>query len=438
MNAAIIFHTDGKWLLFEGEAVRAVQEYPRLTAPALVLTDFGGALSGVSSVGGRSDYAEALIGRRLRDEGLVDGEARVLIHRRVKDGGGALCLYTAIPIDAWRRMQSWAASQKEHCLLIPQTEAMLRLLPKEDQGLVFRCGRRISLLFQRRDGLDYFSVLSLGDEKSELLACVGTLARRLPERSLDPARRAANLTWFSLSAAGGSDEDEDLRAAFSEISGVETTRAPTASYRDAGGADSECRVALPALRPVLCERFAVNPMRARFDYFAEKRLALAGCCAGIAALAFAIGGAVLLWRAGDTDARAMLDREDAERAQAVAQSAAGSGSSAFPASRFRETRDLVDLVAGAQAGVDPYSFLRDLRLAAGERVKLLRVFVGKEIVVEGWVDQTGGNDRPLAGFVTQLRRQGFSPEAVDTSSTVNTRRTGFFAYRLSASRKEGS
>jgi hypothetical protein len=425
---------DGKWLLFAEDTVRAVQEYPRLEAPAIVLSDFGGALSGVSPVGGRSDYAEALIGRRLRDEGLIDGEARVLIHRRVRDSSGFLCLYTAIPIDVWRRMQSWAQNQKEHCLLIAQTEAMLRLLPKGGDGLVFRCGRRVSLLFRQRDGLDHFSVLSLSDDEKDLLSSVATLARRLPERSLDPARSAASLDWFSLSGTGGADEDETLRAAFSEISGVETTRAPTASYR---GAEGECRVALPALRPVFSERFAINPMRARFDYFAEKRLALAGWCAGIVAISFAAAAAVSLWQAGEAGARAAQDRE---HAQAVARSVEGGGSSALPAfsaSRFQATRDLVDLIAGAQAGIDPYSFLRHLRLAAGDQVKLLRVSAGKEIIVEGWVDQTGGSDGPLAVFVTQLRRQGFSPEAVDTSSTVNTRRTGFFAYRLSVSRNEG-
>jgi hypothetical protein len=435
MNEAIIFHMDGKWLLFEGESVRAVQEYPRLEAPAMVLTDFGGALSGVSSVSGRSAYAGALIGRRLRDEGLVDGETRVLIHRRVKDSGGFLCLYTAVPMDAWRRMQSWAQNQKEHCLLIPQTAAMLRLLPREGNGLVFRCGRRISLLFQRRDGLDYFSALSLSDDRSDLLTCVGTLAARLPGQAFDPARNAANLSWFSLSGPGGADgEDDVLCAAFSEISGIETTCAPTESYR---GASGECRVALSALRPIFSERLAINPMRARFDYFAEKRLAQAGWCAGIAALLFTIGGVALLWQASEINARAVQDKERAERAQAIAQSVQGEAPPAFPASRFHATRDLVDLIAGAQTGIDPSAFLRKLRLASGDKVKLLRVSVGKEIIVEGWVDQTGGNDGPLAGFVTQLRRQGFSPEAVDTSSTVNTRRTGFFAYRLSVSRNEG-
>jgi hypothetical protein len=431
MNETVVLHMDGQWFLFEEDTIHVVQEYPRLETPAVVLTDFGGALSGVSALDGRSDYAEALIGRRLRDEGQIDGEARILVHRRVRESGGFQCLYTAIPIDIWRRMQSWAENQKEHCLLLPQTAAMLRLAPKGDNGVIFRCGRRVSLLIQRREGLNYFSVLSLSDNREDLLACVGTLARRFPNRSLDPARGASSLAWFSLSGSEGFDEDEELRAAFSEASGFGTTRAPTQTYR---GENGNAQAALSALRPAFSESASVNPFWARYDYFSEKRLTQAGCCAGLAALAFVLFGAALLWQAAGIDARTAQNRE---RAQSIVRDLQGGGSPVFPANRFHATRDLVDQVASAQSGVDPYSFLRNLRLAAGEKVKLLRVSVGKEIIVEGWVDPTGGDDKPLAGFVTQLRRDGFSTEAIDTSSTLNTRRPGFFAYRLSASRIEG-
>ena len=107
MNAAILLHLDGNWALIEGDHIRSVPEYPRLTAPTRVLTDFGGAVSGVSTIHENRRYAEALIGRRLRDDGAIENEeARVLIHHGVSVPGGWQALYTAMPMTLWRRTQS--------------------------------------------------------------------------------------------------------------------------------------------------------------------------------------------------------------------------------------------------------------------------------------------------------------------------------------------
>jgi hypothetical protein len=436
MNEAIIFHLDDRWLLFAGNTVRIVPEYPRLDVPAIVVTDFGGAHCGVAPVGARSGYAEALIGRRLRDEGLIDGEAKVVIHHSVKASGDFQAFYTAVPIDAWQRMQSWARAQEESCLLVPQAAAMHRLLSRGDNGVLFRHGRNIALLFRKKRGLIHSSVLSLGDGAEDLLAAVKTLAGRLLDQSFDPARFMARSVWYSLLEPGESDDgDAALCAAFSEAAGLRAARAPLGAYR---GADGDYRVAMTALRSVLSERIAVNPGAARFDHFAEKWLPQAAWCAGLAALAFTAGGVMSLWQTNEAEARTAQRREEA---RAIAQRAQGGSGITVPGQDFYMTRDLVDLIAGAQSGLDPYSFLRQLRAASGEKVKLLRVSMGKdgqEIVVEGWVDQTGGDDTPLAGFVTQLRRLGFSLEAIDVPAAANTRRTGLFAYRLSeVSKREG-
>ncbi|MDR1163717.1 MAG: hypothetical protein LBM17_07805 [Candidatus Accumulibacter sp.] len=433
MNEAILFHLDNRWILFADGAARVVEEYPRLDAPTIVVTDFGGALCGVAPVGAQSGYAEALISRRLRDEGMIDGEAKVVIHHSVKSSGDFQAFYTAVPVDAWQRMQAWARIQEEACLLVPLAAVMYRLLPRGEAGVFFRHGRNIALLFSRKSGLIYSFVLSLGDDAEDLLSAVRTLAGRIPDHSFDPARLTMSLTWYSLLESGASnesndpDEDEKLCAAFSEASGLRVVRAPVEAC---GG----IRVAMSAIRSVLSERIAVNPAAARFDYFAEKHLRHAALCAGLAALAFLIGGGVSLWQAGSIGARSEQNRNEA---RAIEQRLQGGRKLASPGRAFYATRDLVDLVANAQAGIDPYVFLRNLRAASGDKVKLLRVSMGKEIVVEGWVDQTGGDDTPLAGFVTQLRQMGFSLEAIDVPSAENTHRSGFFAYRLTEVSKRG-
>lgn len=84
MNAAILLHLDESWTLIEEDRVRTVREYPRLAAPTLVVTDFGGAVSGISTIHENKHYAEALIGRRLRDDNAIENEeARILIHHGI-------------------------------------------------------------------------------------------------------------------------------------------------------------------------------------------------------------------------------------------------------------------------------------------------------------------------------------------------------------------
>ncbi|GHU31412.1 hypothetical protein AGMMS50256_19850 [Betaproteobacteria bacterium] len=97
---------------------------------------------------------------------------------------------------------------------------------------------------------------------------------------------------------------------------------------------------------------------------------------------------------------------------------------------FAATRDLIDAIGNAQAAIDPYAFLLDLRaVATANEVHILRVRMeSRSITVEGRVDQRGGRDDALSAFLVGLRRLGFTPEAV--ASSAPTPGNGFFAYRF--------
>ncbi len=125
--------------------------------------------------------------------------------------------------------------------------------------------------------------------------------------------------------------------------------------------------------------------------------------------------------------------QNASEAQKIAQNLQGKATAIRQGKQFYATRDFVGLVAKAEHSIDPYGFLRNLRFAAGENVKILRVQIqpdNNNIVIEGWIEQVGGSDKPLADFVEQLRGLGFAPKAIDSISGANMRRNGSFAYRL--------
>ncbi|MDR1530154.1 MAG: hypothetical protein LBS40_07165 [Burkholderiales bacterium] len=423
-----ILHVDGKWSLFEGRYISPLLDYPRIDSPVFVLSDFDGAISGVSMINSKTSYAESLIGRRLRDDGLIDEEVKILVHHGRQTDSGYQVLYTAVPMNLWQNMQSWAQAQREHCLLIPKTALMYDLLSQENEGVIFRSGRRFSFLLRRRKSMDYFSVLALSDSEDDLRIAARTLAERSGRHQSEGIGQLLRWSWYSLGNADSAEEDIALAKIFKEIAGINVSVAAMERYIKRGGESAYASLAV--LQSHFSERLAVNPLTEKVGYFAEKNLTRIGLCTGVVASGLFLWGVVSLLQANIVSARSA---QNVSGAQKITQSLQGKAVVAQQNKRFYATRDFIDLATKAQADIDPYGFLRNLRIAAENDVKILRVQIRPEdnnIIVEGWVEQSGGNDKPLATFVEQLKKLGFAPQAVDPLFGSGTKRSGSFAYRL--------
>jgi hypothetical protein len=419
MNAALLFHLDEKWERCENGVLRPLPEYPALEEPALVLTDFGKSVSGVFVASDNARYLDTVIARRLRDDGLIDGEARVLIHAVTRGAGSHQIFYTAVPVENWQRLQSWAQSRREHCLLIAYAGLMPRLLSGDNTAVVFHCNREISLLARRQGVLSYCSVMALSTREADFLEAVGALLRRIPASVAGAGGAKLKLQWHTFGEALSPELKTALKAQLA-ASGLADARYATLPQTPGNAAD-----ALTILsRPLQATRLAANPWPAKFTWFAESQLPRLGACMALcAALLFALGGVALY--------QARSFGQEAERSRAVMRQTAEQ--TAPPEARgqdFAITRNLIDAIAQAQAAIDPHAFLVNLRAAAtANEVHILRVSMeGEAITVEGWIEQKGGRDDALAAFLIALRRQGFMLEAVPSSTPTAV--SGFFAYRL--------
>jgi hypothetical protein len=430
MNAVIVLHFDGNWTLIEEDRVRTAPEYPRLAAPALVVTDFGGAVSGVSTIHENRRYAEALIGRRLRDDGAIEnGEAKVLIHHGASVPGGWQALYTAMPMSLWRRMQSWIASQEEHCLVIPQTALMHRLIRRDGEGVVFHGGRKISILAQGQGKLSYFSARVRGDAEEDARACATTLAQRIrQEQAQEASGQRLSFRWHSFGKAG-------LAGTFAAHSESAADEVEQEDYLQEDG--SHRRLPLKALAPCLLERIALNAPLAKASYFAERNIGRFSLCAGILVAACIIADLVFFFQTDALRAETAALREEMQK---IAVPAAQAGAAEALSPDFFTIRDFVGLLSAAETETDPGDLLRKLRMAAGNDIKLLRVFMQPEdrrLVIEGWVDAASGGDRRLAGFLAALRRLGFEPEATNASLASRAYPGSAFAYQLYPALRDG-
>ena len=145
MSMQSIIQLAGRWIVFDNDTVTLSTTRPRVEQPAWLFCEFEGGVSSVVSLEGSPAHAVALIEKRLRADGMIDGDGKILIHKSRTMGAGYQSLFTAVPLDVWQQTFAWAEAQPDHCLLVPITSLMWNAI-KSGEGLVVQNGRQFSVL----------------------------------------------------------------------------------------------------------------------------------------------------------------------------------------------------------------------------------------------------------------------------------------------------
>ncbi len=232
MTPRLLVHQDGRWLAFDGATVAVLEGRPRVERASLVLTDFDGAVSDVASLEGSPSHAVALIERRLRADGLIDGDAKVLVHEMRTVGNGYQALYTAVPLDRWQPMFAWADQQDDHCLLLP-TVALLWKRLRPGQGVVLHSGRKVVFLASLRGGPVHASALAFSDSRADLAMTVASLGERAGTllSGDESATETVTIDWIGaltpLASARTPAAAASRPVAPASPSGIDTDETPT-------------------------------------------------------------------------------------------------------------------------------------------------------------------------------------------------------------------
>ena len=95
-------------------------------SPVGLLTDWGaGAVFGISTVIGKANTAPALLEKQLRDQGVTDDIAHLLVHQTQTRMGSTELVYTAVPIKTWRRYQQLAVNHPQLLLIHDWVSALM-------------------------------------------------------------------------------------------------------------------------------------------------------------------------------------------------------------------------------------------------------------------------------------------------------------------------
>ncbi|MBS7456792.1 hypothetical protein [Coralloluteibacterium stylophorae] len=450
MSLLHIIQQETSWLVFDGDRVRREFNRPKLDRAAVVVADFEGAVSAVSAFEGSAAHAVALIQKRLRADGLIDSESKILLHKTRTVGAGYQALFTAVPLERWQQTFAWAEAQPDHCLLIPATSLLWGAL-RTGSGVVLQSGRQVIAIAALKHDIVYRSALAYSNDPDDLAMTVGALADGFAQDLAqgDDALEALTMQWCPVLSTRPSGEmpwpDEALRELFSERSGLKVELCPTRLVHDAEG--RACRSGIAWIEKAASPLIAVNPPASRAAWIAERVLPWASAASLLFAFALATLGGRWTLAANEALARADAMRQEIDTIDAGI--AALRPAQQLP-DEFGATLGFVERAAALEAGVDPIASLDTIREAAGDGVRILRVRVEAPtapgarnqprpadavdvhtVRVDGTVDAQDGGMQ-VARFVERLRAAGFDPVAVDPGSSGVAARAngGFFSYLL--------
>lgn len=424
MSMLTVFHLGGRWLALDGSRLVELPEYPKLDVPTMVVSDFNHALTGVMSLEAKPSMAAPLIERRLRNEGMVEGETRLEITHLIRVGKGFQALYSAVPMGDWQNMVSWAGAGGDHCLIVPLLSVAKRLL-KPGRAVVLRHGKQVSFLAMDTHTIQHAETLAYSDDAKGVRDAINGMADRV-RALLGQGQHPDRVEWYALDAQPGQDE-EALAAGFAQAVGVNVHLADHRSLILPAG--DTIQSAMPVVASAAQVGDAATSRVAGVMWQAERLLPAAAAIIAVVAL----GLLLLAWQGRNhaADKSAQAEQMQVQAASVETKTRAQQANLAQNSVPLQETRQFVQRLADASRNPDMSVALANIRQAAKTWVHILRVRIGPtdhRLYVEGAISEgeRGAND--LAAFIANLRAAGYDPVAVNPP--LGTRSANYFAYAL--------
>lgn len=431
MHGQLILQLNESWYRIEGDRLVAIGAYPNLDLPTILITDFDGALTDVIAMEGRPGYASMMIEKRVREQGLIDGEGRVLVHRLLRSGGGFRALYTVVSISRWQKTMDWAERQPVECQVVSLQALLCRLAATSKQGaVVFRHERQFMFFQVGRREFSYEHGFAYGRVEADWLQGAASLGQRVRE-TLDAESsglRPESMDWYSSWPEAAIDEAR-LSTTFSSAAGLSAHLAEQPMLRNGEG--EQISSVIPMLRNKVRGTDALNSGMARTSAVLDQLMPVA--TAAMVTIAVVLGA--MAWMTHQQTNRVEADIAQAQTALMAKQNQLTElKKAAVLPTDFHTLQPFVSTIVHARAQPDPVQVIAAVRRAAADQVRILRVALrhlekgGEQIRIEGMMPGGGLDTRRLATFVGELRKQGYTTTPVRSveSNTV----PGVFAYAL--------
>ncbi len=411
------------WQFIQGNEWVDAPPWPRLSHPALVVLDTDDVPSDVWRFEGKPEFASALIEKRVRTEGLVEGAAHIVVHRLIKSPSGFQVFFSAVAIETWQRLSGWASQQADHCVVMTSAGLLCSGI-KAGQGRVLVSERHLSLFVHTEASMAFFSAHALGQGGGAVLGAAQLLGSNA--RGVLSLGNKLRLELGGLWGLQSETDWVDVADAFAQASDTTPVLMPAAAYTGGGGL---VHSVLPALAASAAQTQALNPGVDRLAWRAESWVGrftavTAVVAIGLVGLGIFSGQQAQQQRQSAAASLKALQQLEA-RIQAV--NTIEASERLVPVAEFAQRLD-----SGAR--YDPIELLNTLKAHAGADIRIQRVRLesnqqGKTKIYR--VDGVAALDASgaVVRFVNALQTAGWSLKAVDPTDSA----PGAFSYELVAS-----
>ena len=174
-----------------------------------VITDFEGAPVDQQTLDVKAEFAPAVIEKKLRMDGALDGAAHILVHASSSHAGGTRLLYTGVPVEHWQRLNQWQSQQDRAAPIFGLPDLMLAQT-RGDGMVAMRAGRSLMLLQRQAGRLRFHGIRSLSESADDIAVAIrgliselgfqdgGERKEKLPCLAFDLYRRGLETPWELL------------------------------------------------------------------------------------------------------------------------------------------------------------------------------------------------------------------------------------------------
>lgn len=426
MSAAAAEHVyrvaNAGWVHCHGHQAQEVPAWPRLAHSALVVLDLDDIFTDVWRFEGKSEYATALIEKRVRTQGLVEGMAHIVMHRLVKVPGGFQAFFSAVSLELWQRCTQWAQEQADHCLVMT-TAGLLCQGVESGSARLLLSQRRLMCFAHTEEGMVFGSTQALGSGPTAMASASQVLTAN--QSALLTRLGSDAVEWGTLWSTQPADIDTCLVTLQGVLNGTPTV-IPASELSLVG---ERVQTVLPALARDAAARHALNPFAERLAWRAERWVSAITVVTALAGVALMGVGLWVSRQAAEQQMAGLNQRSELtalqNRIQAV--SIVEAPQKLLPVADFSRALD-----EGAR--YDPLAFLAVVKASSGRDIRIQRVRLEtttgqvrvRAFRVDGVVAL--GASASVTRWVSQMAAAGWTLKALDPIEVA----PGAFSYELVA------
>ncbi|NOX32839.1 MAG: hypothetical protein GXP56_03750 [Deltaproteobacteria bacterium] len=199
MGKNYVIELDGSTYCLSGRTLEIHNDFESVTGCKFLVTDFDKSVTRVMHVDADVKYAEAMVTRRLQEEGEFDEPVSIITHWKKRKGKkNARIFFTALPSRIYFKYLEKINEHNDLLLLIPVFSVLANFInqvaQKEPIAVIFRHGRFIDLVVAKKNQF-YFATrcVAFDTGKEQIASLWQTLSREISSVVLEKSIRVERL-----------------------------------------------------------------------------------------------------------------------------------------------------------------------------------------------------------------------------------------------------